>query len=181
MSFCGHYLKRKQKHQSNDPMIWGLLDSWVVSHLALNMHKLCHALGHEFEPWWQQTLFWTQVQHLRFLHDCIWFIWFDTIICLSNLSCELWNRKLKINQLFFKKMTPCIAWETLLKNWPILASFCLFSFFSHYNFNTNWKSIDGVLGIRTWGRRMVGADKTTELWWPPIERLYCRHNSLLQT
>ena len=25
------------------------------------------------------------------------------------------------------------------------------------------KSIDGVLGIRTWGRRMVGADKTTEL------------------
>ena len=28
------------------------------------------------------------------------------------------------------------------------------------------KSIDGVLGIRTWGRRMVGADKTTELWRP---------------
>ena len=28
------------------------------------------------------------------------------------------------------------------------------------------KSIDGVLGIRTWGRRMVGADETTELWRP---------------
>ena len=28
------------------------------------------------------------------------------------------------------------------------------------------KSIDGVLGIRTWGRRMVGADETTELWGP---------------
>ena len=27
-------------------------------------------------------------------------------------------------------------------------------------------SVDGVLGIRTWGRRMVGADETTELWWP---------------
>ena len=26
------------------------------------------------------------------------------------------------------------------------------------------KSIDGVLGIRTLGRRMVGADKTMELW-----------------
>ena len=26
------------------------------------------------------------------------------------------------------------------------------------------KSIDGVLGIRTWGRSMVGADYTTELW-----------------
>ena len=29
------------------------------------------------------------------------------------------------------------------------------------------KSIDGVLGIRTRGRRMVGADETTELWRPP--------------
>ena len=46
--------------------------------------------------------------------------------------------------------------------------FCLFSFFSCCNFNnTNWKSIDGVLGIQTWGCRMVGADETTELWWMP--------------
>ena len=29
------------------------------------------------------------------------------------------------------------------------------------------KSIDGVLGIQTWSRRMVGADETTELWRPP--------------
>ena len=29
------------------------------------------------------------------------------------------------------------------------------------------KSIDGVLGIRTLGRRMVGTDETTELWRPP--------------
>ena len=34
------------------------------------------------------TSFWTQAQHLHFLHDYIWFIWFDTIICLSNFSCE---------------------------------------------------------------------------------------------
>ena len=47
--------------------------------------------------------------------------------------------------------------------------FVLFLFFSCYNFNTNWKSVDGVLGIRTRGRRMVGADETTELWWPPID------------
>ena len=32
------------------------------------------------------------------------------------------------------------------------------------------KSIDGLLGIRTRGRRMVGADKTTELWRPPYFR-----------
>ena len=29
------------------------------------------------------------------------------------------------------------------------------------------KSVDGVLGIQTWGRSMVGADLTTELWRPP--------------
>ena len=29
------------------------------------------------------------------------------------------------------------------------------------------KSVDGVLGIRTRGRRMVGADETMELWRPP--------------
>ena len=28
-------------------------------------------------------------------------------------------------------------------------------------------SVDGVLGIRTRGRRMVGADETMELWRPP--------------
>ena len=35
------------------------------------------------------------------------------------------------------------------------------------------KSIDGVLGIRTRGRMMVGADKTTELWWPPLNYFVC--------
>ena len=29
------------------------------------------------------------------------------------------------------------------------------------------KSVDGVLGIRAWGHRMVSADETTELWRPP--------------
>ena len=33
------------------------------------------------------------------------------------------------------------------------------------------KSIDGVLGIQTQGRRMVGTDKTTELWRPPMKPL----------
>ena len=26
------------------------------------------------------------------------------------------------------------------------------------------KSLDGVLGIQTWGRGMIGADETMELW-----------------
>ena len=49
--------------------------------------------------------------------------------------------------------------------------FGLFSPFSHSKYkcsfnlnNINWKSKDGV---QTWGRRMMGTDKTTELWRPP--------------
>ena len=33
-------------------------------------------------------------------------------------------------------------------------------------------SIDGVHWIRTRGRRMVGADETTELWRPPSFRAF---------
>ena len=54
-----------------------------------------------------------------------------------------------------------------------LASFLvLFSFFSHDKHSTNLtindKSIDGVLGTRTPGGRMVGADESTQLWRHPI-------------
>ena len=46
--------------------------------------------------------------------------------------------------------------------------FLLFSFFSCYIFkNTIEKSADGVLWIRTQGRKMVGTDETTELWRTP--------------
>ena len=54
------------------------------------------------------------------------------------------------------------------KNWPIPASFCLFlSFFMSIPTQMK-KSLDGVLGTRTRGRRMVGADETTELWRPSL-------------
>ena len=33
------------------------------------------------------------------------------------------------------------------------------------------KSVDGLLGIWTWGRRMIGTDETTELW-QPVWTLY---------
>ena len=45
----------------------------------------------------------------------------------------------------------------------------LFVYFRHFLVTISIqieKSIDGVLGIRTRGRRMVGADETTELWRP---------------
>ena len=49
------------------------------------------------------------------------------------------------------------------QSWP------LFVYFRHFLITTSIieKSIDCVLGIRTRGRRMVGADETTELWRPP--------------
>ena len=43
------------------------------------------------------------------------------------------------------------------------------------------KSIDGMLGIRTRGCRMEGADETTELWRPPrINKFLKRVISLLR-
>ena len=53
----------------------------------------------------------------------------------------------------------------LFTNGPIPVSFCLFLFFPHYNFNNaNWKSKDGVLGIWTRGRRIVGTGKNSKNW-----------------
>ena len=47
----------------------------------------------------------------------------------------------------------------------------LFLFFPHDKYSTNftiiYKSIDGVLGTRTRGGRMVGTDEFTELWRHP--------------
>ena len=54
------------------------------------------------------------------------------------------------------------------KNGPIPASFCFYfcSFLITISIQIK-KNVDGVLGIRTQGRRMVGVDETTELWRPP--------------
>ena len=64
------------------------------------------------------------------------------------------------------------------KNGQNPASFCLFLFFSidkHYTNTINEKSIDGVLGTRTQGGRMVGEDKSTELWRHPKSRIFGLH------
>ena len=34
------------------------------------------------------------------------------------------------------------------------------------------KNVDGMLGIQTWGCRMVGADETMELWRPQIYQMF---------
>ena len=55
-------------------------------------------------------------------------------------------------------------------NGPNLASFCLFLVFSHDKYSTNTineKSVDVVLGTRTRGSSVAGADESTELWQQP--------------
>ena len=53
----------------------------------------------------------------------------------------------------------------VLKNGQIQAFFVYFCpFLITISIIQIEKRLDGVLGIQTWGRRMVGADETTELW-----------------
>ena len=64
------------------------------------------------------------------------------------------------------------------KNGPNPTSF-LISFFSHDKYSTNAINdirVDGVLGTQTQGGRMVGTDKSTELWWHPIILLIVNRN-----
>ena len=52
--------------------------------------------------------------------------------------------------------------------WAKPGLFLFISFFSHDKYSTkltiNYKSIDGMLGTQTQGGRMVGTDKSAELW-----------------
>ena len=50
-----------------------------------------------------KLFFWPKHNICAF-YDSIWFIWFNTIISQSNLSCQLWNRKLKINKKIILKI-----------------------------------------------------------------------------
>ena len=75
--------------------------------------------------------------------------------CLWNLY-RINSERIIISKVFFNK------WAN-----PGLFLFYFRSFLVIISIQIE-KSIDGVLGIRTRGHRMVGADETTELWRPPI-------------
>ena len=71
---------------------WGaLIAEW--SHLALKLGMVCHILGREYKSQWQQTLSWTQSQHL-------WFSWLylGYFIWKYNFSAKfvIWIVKQKI-------------------------------------------------------------------------------------
>ena len=55
----------------------------------------------------------------------------------------------------------------IFKKWPVFVYFCSFLVIISIQIE---KSIDGVLGIWTRGRRMEGEDETLELWRPPLWR-----------
>ena len=51
---------------------------------------------------------------------------------------------------------------------PFLFIFCPFlNTVTNVVQNLTIKSVDAVLGIRTWDSKIVGADDSTELWWHP--------------
>ena len=71
------------------------------------------------------------------------------------------------------------SYETFFKKWAKPGLFLVYfhSFSQHKdkystNFTINDKSIDGVLGSRTRGGMMEGADESTELWQHPYETFY---------
>ena len=71
---------------------------------------------------------------------------------LLGIWLECFPRTLEINSFFKKWANPCLFFVYFR---PFLTTSSIMQI---------EKSIDGVLGIRTRGRRMVGADNTTELW-----------------
>ena len=70
---------------------------------------------------------------------------FSLLIC----SPRYYVKRPSTNKCFFLNKYLTVTMLLFLYG-PIPASFCLFSPFSHHKLIANWKSVDGVLGIRTW-------------------------------
>ena len=62
--------------------------------------------------------------------------------------------------------------------------FSLFLFFSHGKYSTNTindKSVNSVLGTRTQGGKIVGADESTELGGTPLRTLFTHFKTNTKT
>ena len=108
--------------------------------------------------------------------------WADSVVhlcllyspCVSKIQLYLWQSTIpKSLNNWPKIITPPSSWASFVNflNGPNPASFCLFSFSLRTNIaqilTINEKSIDGVLGTQTRGGRLVGTDKSTDLWRTP--------------
>ena len=84
-------------------------------------------------------------------------------LAASFLSYLILNRK-NVSTVGDKDSTRELVQMNIVFNvgqfWP----FCLLYIFSHHNSCSNWKSIDGVLGIQTWDLKIGGAEGSTKLW-----------------
>ena len=77
-----------------------------------------------------------------------------------------------MSEIAFLTTVPQLYFKTCFKIWSNPGLF--FVYFRPFHITIQLqieKSLDGVLGIWTRGRRMVGADETTELWQTPSSRL----------
>ena len=74
----------------------GCLNSWVVSHLALNISMLCHAVCHEFMTWWRQTLFQTQATSMLsswlYLVYLIWYYYLSVKFVMWIVKQKIENK-----------------------------------------------------------------------------------------
>ena len=76
----------------------GRLNSWVVSHSALIIGTLHHALGHEFEPWGDDKLFFWPKHNIYALFMILFGLFglillFVCQICHVNCETENWKYK----------------------------------------------------------------------------------------
>ena len=79
---------------------------WSLGHLNSSewfhtwLWSLVHcAIGHEFKPQWQQTLFRTQAQHLCFIHDfyliyLIWYYYFSVKFFMWIVKQKIENKRI---------------------------------------------------------------------------------------
>ena len=100
--------------------------------------------------------------------------WKDILLRHSTWISISWRELINFYFFIFTFKTSDLNIQTLrrayyfFKHGPIPASFSLIfvPFTPQINYKLK-KSVDVVYGNRTRGHRMVGADETTELWWPP--------------
>ena len=101
-------MKMKKKGSGMGNLFDEKLSSMLLCWWALGLHLGGIKLSseHQYAAPWVVSLCLVMTNSLldpstitTLFYDSIWFISFNTIICLSIFSCELWNRKLKINEI----------------------------------------------------------------------------------
>ena len=124
------------EHKQNE--LWGVV---VVD--SATVLSLWNLWGAE----WSHTWLWSSLglgddklllapKHNIYAFFAILICLFDTFICLSNLSFELWNRKFKMNEFFEKSWWDFKIWPTSINLFLFISIFCPIS---HSNVALKWR------------------------------------------